>query len=555
MTLTGPLDESLEIEPNDTSAAANAIIPATKKIGVAKGAVAAANLDFFSFRANAGDVIVIIVDGNPERDASNTNIDFQLKATNGSTNLVAAGSSLTAPVAEGLTFVMTAAGTYFVNVYGNIATTTGTYDVMVANCTSSFCATAAHCDDGNPCTDDVCNADGSCSNPNNDLPCEDNVFCNGADTCGGGSCSVHAGDPCAGGAECNDFCNESAETCYQPAGTACGDSGDTDCSDPDTCDGAGGCAINHAPNGTACSDGEFCNGDDECLGGSCTVHDGDPCAAGPDCNNICDEGADNCFSPGGTPCGSNDNTDCTDPDTCNGAGACAPNHAPNASPCDDGTFCNGPDQCAAGACTIHDGDPCTGGAECNNVCNEGADNCFSLPGATCGSPADTDCTNPDSCNGSGTCLSNHAANGSSCSDANPCTVGDVCASGTCAGTPATVPTVNITQPAQDQTGLPSVNIPITVRWQNTSTLPVTREQVLLENCVLFDGATYGDRDGLLSDETFQITKPILCQAMSRCGYLTLDYPKAVVRVTDSCGATGNDSVIIRRRLLRSEVCP
>jgi hypothetical protein len=51
---------------------------------------------------------------------------------------------------------------------------------------------------------------------------------------------VHAGDPCAGGAECNATCDEAAKSCAAPAGAACTDDGAL-CTF-DVCDGAGGCA-------------------------------------------------------------------------------------------------------------------------------------------------------------------------------------------------------------------------------------------------------------------------------------------------------------------------
>src|SRR5262249_10438365 len=55
--------------------------------------------------------------------------------------------------------------------------------------------------DSNPCTDDRCNGAGACTHPNNTAPCDDGLFCNGADVCSGGTCT-HAGNPCAGGPAC-----------------------------------------------------------------------------------------------------------------------------------------------------------------------------------------------------------------------------------------------------------------------------------------------------------------------------------------------------------------
>lgn len=59
------------------------------------------------------------------------------------------------------------------------------------------------CNDDNPCTDDVCNVDGTCSYTNNTVACDDGSFCNGLDRCEGGSCAGHAGNPCGGGTTCD----------------------------------------------------------------------------------------------------------------------------------------------------------------------------------------------------------------------------------------------------------------------------------------------------------------------------------------------------------------
>ncbi len=45
--------------------------------------------------------------------------------------------------------------------------------------------------------------------------------------------------------------------------------------------------------------------------------------------------------------------------------------------CNDNLYCTGVDQCdGVGACSLHSGDPCVNNAECNNQCNETADNCL-----------------------------------------------------------------------------------------------------------------------------------------------------------------------------------
>jgi hypothetical protein len=79
------------------------------------------------------------------------------------------------------------------------------------------CTSNSDCfDDGNPCTDEVCNdaesglGDSSgCSHDPNTNTCDDGLFCNGADTCAAGSCR-HEGNPCT---LCVESCDESADSC------------------------------------------------------------------------------------------------------------------------------------------------------------------------------------------------------------------------------------------------------------------------------------------------------------------------------------------------------
>jgi len=205
-------------------------------------------------------------------------------------------------------------------------------------------------DEGNVCTTNACDGSGTCAATNNTLPCDDNAYCNGADTCGGGSCSVHVGDPCSGGSECANSCNESADNCNDLAGTVCTDDGNG-CT-TNACDGSGTCAATN--NTLPCDDGTYCNGTDTCAAGACTTHAGDPCLAGGECANACNESVDNCYDLAGTTC-TDDGNICTT-NACNGAGACAATN--NTLPCDDGVTCTIADTCTAGTC-VGDG-PLTG---------------------------------------------------------------------------------------------------------------------------------------------------------------------------------------------------
>lgn len=148
--------------------------------------------------------------------------------------------------------------------------------------------------DGNACTDDECNGVGACTHANNTDPCEDGVFCNGADTCAAGSCSQHAGDPCGDGVDCtDDLCNEGADTCSNTANDAnCDDSlfcngtetcdvdadcqsGTSPCDDSNSCttdvctEATDLCSTTPLPELADCDDENRCSIDDQCVGGSC----------------------------------------------------------------------------------------------------------------------------------------------------------------------------------------------------------------------------------------------------------------------------------------------
>lgn len=155
----------------------------------------------------------------------------------------------------------------------------------------------------------------------------------------------------------------------RPEGSTCGNILDTECDSPDACDGLGLCEVNYKPDNTPCSDeipANICTFD-FCEGGACTHP---PQAAGLSCGDPSD-------------------TECDDPDVCDGGGLCDVNRA-------------------------------------------GA-------GVACGSQNDTDCDNPDSCDGLGACLVNYETEGAVCTDGDYCTSEDICLSGVCVGEPIVLP--------------------------------------------------------------------------------------------------------------------
>ncbi len=226
-----------------------------------------------------------------------------------------------------------------------------------------LCQLDTHCDDGNPCTDDTCDAGQGCVfTPDDTNDPDDGLFCNGLEICVGGEVAVEPGTipDCDDGLPCTeDRCDTGTDQCdhvviegycllngschpngtvnaanhceicnstldpgqwsLRPAGTACGDQTETDCNLADSCDDFGTCEANVEPSGTPCDDA------------SATV--------------------------------------CTAPDTCDGSGTCDPNNAMDGTPCDDDLFCTVTAACMSGVCTGTD-TPCP-----DQVCDEQTDKC------------------------------------------------------------------------------------------------------------------------------------------------------------------------------------
>ncbi|MEK6677310.1 MAG: hypothetical protein AABZ47_16870 [Planctomycetota bacterium] len=222
--------------------------------------------------------------------------------------------------------------------------------------------------------------------------------------------------------ECEACIPDVSTSAWSPRlkGTACGDPADTDCDSPDSCNGQGACEPNSKPDGTACTtDNNECT-TDLCGGGVCLHNNlGAGMACGSPVDTDCDNpdtcnGAGMCQSnleSAGTNCGNPSNTDCDNPDTCDGSGTCLANLESDGTVCtDDGNDCKD-DVCQAGVCE-HPNEPA---------------------GTTCGDPLNSDCDNPDTCNGFGFCQDNLEPDGFPCSDSDGCTINDMCATGFCIG--------------------------------------------------------------------------------------------------------------------------
>jgi len=216
----------------------------------------------------------------------------------------------------------------------------------------------------------------------NDLCCESDDPCCYCSSCCSGECcgSRCCSNNCCGARCCNGPCCPRAGGCCAPGQTCCDEvccgAGQRCCYDePDYC-----CPLNQSCCGTSlcCPPNTFCCGGVNCCpypslccGGTCCEYDGNPCTTE--------------YCPGGIGCASYPNNDICESD---------------GNPCTE-------DRCYFGACAHEsfsfNSYPCT---DDGNLCTD--DYCMD-----------------------GSCI--HPANNAACDDGNPCTFGDICAFGSCAG--------------------------------------------------------------------------------------------------------------------------
>uniref|UniRef100_A0A7S2H3M8 Serine protease n=1 Tax=Helicotheca tamesis TaxID=374047 RepID=A0A7S2H3M8_9STRA len=106
---------------------------------------------------------------------------------------------------------------------------------------SAGCNADSDCDDGIDCTVDTCNmSTGECSHEPNDSRCNDEKFCNGEETCTATGCQAGS-FPCDDGIACTvDTCDEINDTCTnEPNDADCDD--DIFCNGIETCSASEGC--------------------------------------------------------------------------------------------------------------------------------------------------------------------------------------------------------------------------------------------------------------------------------------------------------------------------
>ncbi len=312
-------------------------------------------------------------------------------------------------------------------------------------CAGGVCAPgeAIDCGDDNPCTSDLCDPKGGCGHVPGEGACSDGSACTAGDLCKGGACLPGVATECDDANPCTgDVCDPKTGCVFAPNTMGCDDGsacsqGDQcqggaciagkalECSDgnpctDDSCDILGGCV--HSANTGACSDGSVCTQADVCASGICQPGPSLPCDDENPCTtDSCDPMAGCQHSPASQAC--DDGDACTQGDQCQGS-KCAPGKAIS---CDDGNACTD-DVCDPKAGCSHgvnasacdDGNACSSGDQCSGgVCKPGKP-----PACDDGNP----CTS-ENCDATQGC--NSVPNSLPCSDGSVCTLGDQCQVGKC----------------------------------------------------------------------------------------------------------------------------
>ena len=285
-------------------------------------------------------------------------------------------------------------------------------------CEAALFADGTPCDDQDACTvGDHCES-GACLG-------EGMLDCGSLDPCRVGSCtpakgcvfSLRAG-PCSDGDPCTagDIC--SGGVCHGVREVSCEDG--LTCT-LDACEPGQGCR--HHAHAAACDDGDACTPVDVCAGGACgsagppACDDGDPCTL-----DACDPVSGACgFTPlDGLPC--EDGNACTVDDSCV-AGVCEP-----------GVPCQVDSPLACEALEADEGDPCNGAL----AYDEDAHTCVVAPGSvvSCAQTGlEPPCVRVRCDPADGACRPLPVPDGEACDDEDPCTLGDRCEAGICAGDP------------------------------------------------------------------------------------------------------------------------
>ncbi|MSP92182.1 MAG: hypothetical protein EXR79_10330 [Myxococcales bacterium] len=272
------------------------------------------------------------------------------------------------------------------------------------------------CDDGNPCTADICESKATpdtCKHDSSLLEggaCSDGSACTKADLCKNGKCFGSAVS-CDDGNACTDDVCDTISGCIKSSkakGSPCSDNnpctGDAAKAPQvamDVCGASGGCVAGGAK---VCNDAKPCT-DDSCdplalpasgiddkqaKTGCVFLYNDATCVSGDACitDAICKNGL--CGVGGSKPVVCDDKNPCT-ADSCKAASGCKAE--PTSAACDDGNACTKDDVCAAAACggaavACNDENACT-----KDACDPAKGCTFTATKGDCGAFAS--CGGPD----------------------------------------------------------------------------------------------------------------------------------------------------------------
>ena len=304
---------------------------------------------------------------------------------------------------------------------------------------------AVTCFDGDPCTQDRCQAPYGClfdQEAAELTACNDGNFCTGGEYCLHGDCyGATSSCECFEDADCAAFddgnaCNGSLlcqnNLCTVDPATivVCSEIVDNPCVDVACNPGSGLCEPALAPDGSACEDGDACTTNDHCTGGSCAGGEPKACVSTSPCQvGYCHPKAGCVYNFRSGTC--SDGDPCTEHDICS-SGVCTGSRQRN---CEDGDPCT-KELCVSGEGCRYDPVPsaCDDEDACSffDVCEAGR----CQGGAARHCDDENPCTN-DLCAEDGSC--EHLPNDLACDDGNGCTSGDTCAEGACVpGAPCVV---------------------------------------------------------------------------------------------------------------------
>ncbi|MSP91374.1 MAG: hypothetical protein EXR79_06170 [Myxococcales bacterium] len=368
-------------------------------------------------------------------------------------------------------------------------------------CLGGLCVGSAGCDDGDPCTADLCAAGqpgAPCTyNPLPDFAlCDDGNACSVSTQCSGGKCKGGFLIDCDDGNACTqDSCDGSTWAARTPTGpcqhgafgpaAACSDG--NPCTQGDHCEGqackgaAGACACSKPAD--CADDANLCNGVPQCVNGQCLPDPASvvacPAASGPCVTAVCVPGTGTCTEKAIVPAAGekvpcSDGNACTVGDACVTGGKCSGGAAPvcadgnpctqdscdpatgcqnvpwpasAAIPCNDDNVCTFGDQCSAGACVPgKNACQCQATADCaagddSNPCNGGLQ-CVKgacVPdGKGVTCPVTGDSCTMNTCDPKSTlCVASVLPDGQTCGSSTACTSGGQCKAGACQGAAAT----------------------------------------------------------------------------------------------------------------------